>query len=117
MVPVSFQKVPYHTISFLKGTLNDTNHCEVIIYKRLSRILNMAIHHMLVLVLRCRHEWVKRSQLNYYYFQFLQRSLFVFSQDGRSSLHETAEQCHGAIIKELIQAGADVNLRNEVSNP
>ena len=27
-----FQKVPYHTVSFLKDTLSDTNHCQVIIY-------------------------------------------------------------------------------------
>ena len=27
-----FQKVPYHNVSFLRGTLNDTNHCEVIIH-------------------------------------------------------------------------------------
>ena len=33
LVPVSFQKVLYLTISFLKGTLKDTNHYyEVIIY-------------------------------------------------------------------------------------
>ena len=32
MVTVSFQKVPYRTISLLKGTLNDTNLSEVIIY-------------------------------------------------------------------------------------
>ena len=31
------------TVSFLKGTLNDTNHCEVIIYQELSKILNKTI--------------------------------------------------------------------------
>ena len=72
---------------------------------------------MLVLVLHCRHEWVKPNQLNHYDFQFLQRSLFVFSQDGRSSLHDAAEQGHVAIIKELIQAAAAVNLTDQASNP
>ena len=37
-------KVLYHNVSFLQGTLNGTNHCEVIIYKRVSRILHMTIH-------------------------------------------------------------------------
>ena len=31
LVPVSFLKVPYRTITFLYGTLNDTNFWEVII--------------------------------------------------------------------------------------
>ena len=52
MVPVSFQKVPYHTISFLKATLNDTNHCEVIIYKRLSSILNIPTHDRIFLIMK-----------------------------------------------------------------
>ena len=32
LLQVSFQKLPYHTILFLKGTLNYTNHSEFIIY-------------------------------------------------------------------------------------
>ena len=32
LVPLSFQNVPYRTVSFLKGSLNDTKHCEVITY-------------------------------------------------------------------------------------
>ena len=40
LVPVSFQKVLYCTVSFLKGTQN-TYHCEVINYQGLSRVLNM----------------------------------------------------------------------------
>ena len=39
-----FQEVLYDTISFIKGTLNDINHCEVIIFGGLSRILNISIH-------------------------------------------------------------------------
>ena len=31
-VPVSFQKVPYLTVSLLRSTINDTNHCEVIVF-------------------------------------------------------------------------------------
>ena len=46
LVPVSvaFQKVQYRTISFLKGILNNMNHCEVIVYFRLSSIVNMTVH-------------------------------------------------------------------------
>ena len=33
-VPISVQKVLYPTVLFLEGTLNDTNHCEVIIYSQ-----------------------------------------------------------------------------------
>ena len=40
---VSLQKVPYHTVSFHKVTLNDTNHFDVIIYKGVSMILKLTI--------------------------------------------------------------------------
>ena len=42
-------------------------------------------------------------------------SLFVFYQDGRSSLHEAVLGGDDVIVKKLIQAGADVNLRDQVS--
>ena len=49
--------------------------------------------------------------------QFFLILLFVFSQSGRSSLHVAAMLSHDATAKALIQAGADVNMRNEVSRP
>ena len=35
------QKVQYHTVSYINGTLSDTYHCKAIIYQVLLRILNM----------------------------------------------------------------------------
>ena len=45
----------YSTVSILKGALNDTNHCVVIIYQRLSRILNMTIHNKMYKVILQYH--------------------------------------------------------------
>ena len=44
-------------------------------------------------------------------------SLFVFSQDGRSNLHEAVLGGDRNVVKSLIEAGADVNLRDQVSLP
>ena len=44
-------------------------------------------------------------------------SLFVFSQNGENCLHVAVWQGRDAIVEELIQAGADVNLRDKVSKP
>ena len=58
MVPVSFQKVPFHTVFSVKvldtndtWLVLDTNHCEVIIYKGLSRNINMTIYHKIYKVI------------------------------------------------------------------
>ena len=48
---------------------------------------------------------------------FFLKSLFVFSQDGRSSLHGAVLEGDRTLVKSLIQAGADVNLRDQVSKP
>ena len=50
-------------------------------------------------------------------FSMFLMTLFVLSQRGRSSLHMAVELGHEATIKEIIQAGADVNLRDRVSKP
>ena len=50
-------------------------------------------------------------------FSIVLMTLFVLSQRGRSSLHMAVELGHEATIKEIIQAGADVNLRDRVSKP
>ena len=44
-------KVWYRSFSFLKDTLNITNHCKVIIYCGLYRILNMNIHNKIYIVI------------------------------------------------------------------
>ena len=49
-------------------------------------------------------------------FQFVLSSLFVFSQDGLSSLHLAARLGRDAIVKKLIHAEADINLRDQVSS-
>ena len=41
--------------------------------------------------------------------------LFVFSQDGSSCLHGAVLHGDDTIVKKLIQAGADVNLIDNVS--
>ena len=46
---------------------------------------------------------------------FFLKSLFVFSQYGRSSLHKAVLGRDVVIVKKLLQAGADVNLRDRVS--
>ena len=41
----------HYIVSFLQGTLNDTSHCEVIIYFGLSSILCMIIHNKIIQVI------------------------------------------------------------------
>ena len=43
------------------------------------------------------------------------RSVFVFFQDGLSSLCVAARRGRDAMVKKLIEARADVNLRGQVS--
>ena len=47
-------------------------------------------------------------------FQCFERSLFVFSQDGSSSLHEAAWWGHDTVVKKLFHAGADVKMGDQV---
>ena len=51
LVWISVQKISYCAILFLTGTLDDTNHCEVIIHWGFSRILNMTIHNKIDVVI------------------------------------------------------------------
>ena len=53
--------------------------------------------------------------LNKTIFQFFLRNLFVFYQDGRSSLHEAMLEGDCGLVEKIIQAGADANLRDHVS--
>ena len=48
-------------------------------------------------------------------FSIFLMTLFVLSQRGRNSLHMAVELGHEATIKEIIQAGADVNPIDRVS--
>ena len=47
--------------------------------------------------------------------QIFRMSLFVLSQDEKGSLHIAAEHGREAIVQELIKAGANVNLIDQVS--
>ena len=44
-------KILYHTASYLKDNLNDINPCKVMIYKGLSRILNLTIQNKMYKVI------------------------------------------------------------------
>ena len=64
LILVSFQKVPNCAVSFL----NDTNHCEVIIYWGLTKILNMTIHDKIYKVKM--QKYTINGTVPFYWYQF-----------------------------------------------
>lgn len=49
--------------------------------------------------------------------QFILHRIIFFLQNGKTALHGAAEKGHLEIVNALLQAGADVNLQNNVRFP